>query len=66
MKIEENIGAVFRPGEADGEHAVWLVNGQNIPLCEVPESDAVSLVLELAELLGLFVCRREALSEAAE
>ncbi|MCX5607026.1 hypothetical protein OHB39_05445 [Streptomyces sp. NBC_00047] len=66
MKIERNIDAVFRPGEADGERAVWLVDERSTPLCEVPESDAVSLVLELAELLGLFVCRREALSEAAE
>lgn len=66
MKIERNIDAVFRPGEANGERAVWLVDERSTPLCEVPESDTVSLVLELAQLLSLFVCRREALSEAAE
>ncbi|MEV0410327.1 hypothetical protein AB0I68_05795 [Streptomyces sp. NPDC050448] len=66
MRSEPNIGAVLRPGDASGTPAVWLIDRNRTPICEVPQGDARGLVFELGELLGLFVCDRGAVSEAAE
>ncbi|MEV0413967.1 hypothetical protein AB0I68_24940 [Streptomyces sp. NPDC050448] len=66
MRSEPNIGAVLRPGDDSETPAVWLIDDNHTPICEVPEGDARGLVFELAELLGLFVCDRGAVSEAAE
>ncbi|WP_328620821.1 hypothetical protein [Streptomyces sp. NBC_00354] len=66
MKIERPIGAVFRPGAVSGEPVLWLVDGRNIPVCEVPEADARSLLFELAELFGKSICDHGAVSEVAE
>ncbi|MER7464036.1 hypothetical protein [Streptomyces sp. NPDC097981] len=66
MKSEPNIGAVYRPSVAGAPRAVWLLDRNRTPICEVPEGDARGLAFELAELLGLFVCDRGAVSEAAE
>ncbi|WP_302061973.1 hypothetical protein [Streptomyces sp. A3M-1-3] len=43
-----------------------MVASNHTPICEIPEAAARSLVFDLGELLGLFVCDRGAVSEAAE
>ncbi|MFJ3235204.1 hypothetical protein [Streptomyces sp. NPDC086787] len=64
---ELNVGAVFRPGDGEGdERAVWLIDSTYTPICEIPEGDARGLAIELAELLGLFVCDRGIAGEVVE
>ncbi|MER5934141.1 hypothetical protein [Streptomyces sp. NPDC002054] len=66
LRRETNIGAIYRPGDDGEAPAVWLIDRKRTPICEVPEGDARGLAIELAELLGLFICDRGAVGEAAE
>ncbi|MEV0988028.1 hypothetical protein [Streptomyces sp. NPDC049949] len=64
---ELNIGAMYRPGDGDGdERAVWLIDQTFTPICEIPEGDARGLAFELADVLGLVICDRGTVGEAAE
>ncbi|MEU4953913.1 hypothetical protein [Streptomyces lavendulae] len=62
---ELNVGAMYRPGDGD-ERAVWLIDSTYTPIREIPEGDARGFAIELAELLGMSVCDRGAVGEAAE
>ncbi|MFD9567677.1 hypothetical protein [Streptomyces sp. NPDC059994] len=66
MKNEQIIDPVFRPGAVNGERVVWLVNGESIPLCEIPESAAQSLLFELAGLFSLVVFDPKEVAEVAK